>query len=238
VAKPDYIELAESERIPILYEDRSVLVIDKPRGWMLAPSGWRKTSRNLQLALTHGIRFGELWARSRNLNFIRFVHRLDAETTGVLMLGKSPGAVSTFSRLFETRQVTKVYLTVVAGTPPSNTWTCRLKLSPDARRPGRVRVDEPQGKEAQTCFQVLDSRPGMALLEARPLTGRMHQIRVHLAAAGCPVLGDGLYGKPSSVERPLLALRAVALSYRDPFSGSPVHVQAPRDPFLAEHGLA
>lgn len=107
VPKPDYIELPTGEMIPILYEDRSVLAIDKPRGWMLVPASWQKTSRNLQMALTSSIAVRDFRARSRNLRFLRFVHRLDADTTGLLPFGKSPGAVTTFGDLFESRKMEK-----------------------------------------------------------------------------------------------------------------------------------
>src|SRR5438477_2063753 len=100
MAKPDRIELPEGTVIPILYEDRAVLAIDKPAGWLLAPDSWDRTSRNLQLALMSSIRGGDYWARSRNLQFLRFAHRLDADTSGVLLLVKNSGAVQAYSRLF------------------------------------------------------------------------------------------------------------------------------------------
>src|SRR5438876_93531 len=101
MAKPNFIELPTGEKIPILYEDRSVIAIDKPRGWMLVPFSWQKTGRNLQAALISSIATGDFWARSRGLRFLRFVHRLDAETTGILLLAKSQGAVETYGELFE-----------------------------------------------------------------------------------------------------------------------------------------
>src|SRR5215831_2735876 len=105
MAKPNFIELPTGETIPILYEDRSVLAIDKPRGWMLVPFSWQKTNRNLQAALTSSIAAGDFWARSRNLRYLRFVHRLDADTSGILLLAKSPGALRTYSELFESRRM-------------------------------------------------------------------------------------------------------------------------------------
>src|SRR5215831_4719315 len=113
--KPSDIELGTGERIPILYEDRSIMAIDKPRGWMLVPFSWQRTNRNLQAALTSSIAAGDFWARSRGLRFLRFVHRLDAETTGILLLGKSQGAVESYGELFEGRNIEKVYLAVVQG---------------------------------------------------------------------------------------------------------------------------
>src|SRR5579859_6390875 len=108
MAKPKHIELAEGRlQIPILYEDRSVLALDKPAGWMLAPDSWDQTGRNLQLALQSSLNAGDFWARSRNLKFLRFIHRLDAETTGITLFAKSAGALNAYSELFETRSVEK-----------------------------------------------------------------------------------------------------------------------------------
>src|ERR1051326_1092494 len=120
--KSDHIELPTGERIAILYEDRSVIAIDKPRDWMLVPFSWQKTNRNLQAALTSSVAARDFWAKSRNLRFLRFIHRLDAETTGILLFGKSPGAVESLSRLFETREMDKTYLAVVAGIPKKSEW--------------------------------------------------------------------------------------------------------------------
>jgi len=108
MGKPEWIELPGAEPIPILYEDRSVLAVDKPAGWLLVPVHWQRTSRNLQAALESSLRAGDWWARSRGLRYLRFVHRLDADTSGVLLLAKSSGALSACSKLFQTGQVEKV----------------------------------------------------------------------------------------------------------------------------------
>ncbi|MGA9038954.1 MAG: pseudouridine synthase, partial [Terriglobales bacterium] len=103
MAKPNFIELPGCDPIPILFEDRSVLAIDKPRGWMLVPHSWQNTLRNLQTAISSSIAGGDFWARSRGLKFLRYVHRLDAETSGVLLFAKSLGGVESISDLFEDR---------------------------------------------------------------------------------------------------------------------------------------
>ena len=235
MAKPNFIELPGAEPIPILYEDRSVLAVDKLRGWMLVPFSWQHTGRNLQAAITSSIAAGDFWARSRGLKFLRFVHRLDADTTGILLFAKSQGATEAYSELFESRCMEKTYLAVVAGTPKHTEWSCRLKLSPDLRRIGRMRVDARSGKEAETRFRLLQTSAGWSLLEARPLTGRTHQIRVHLAASGCPVVGDELYGR---VEKGCeLGLRAVRLAYTDPFTRRRVEIRAPVEAFCRECGF-
>lgn len=255
MAKPNSIELPGVPPIPILYEDRSVLAIDKPRGWMLVPYSWQRTNRNLQAALVSSISARDFWARSRGLKFLRYVHRLDAETTGILLFAKSQGAVESYGDLFESRRMEKTYIAVVAGTPKQNEWTCRLKLGPDAKRIGRQRVDNRNGKEAETHFKVLatigsrrreeaDSSKGAinpaspaatSLVEAHPLTGRTHQIRVHLAESGTPCVGDELYGRPErGVE---LGLRAVRLAYQDPFTRGRIEIRAPLDAFCREYGF-
>jgi 23S rRNA pseudouridine1911/1915/1917 synthase len=265
VAKPKDIELEEAGiRIPILHEDRSVLALDKPAGWMLAPDSWEHTGRNLQLALQSSLNARDFWARSRNLKFLRFVHRLDAETTGITLFAKSPGALRAYSAMFEERQVEKTYLVVVHGVPKQREWTCRLALTPDPGFKGRMRVAPREGpppreraeadsprrrrggsgfewKDAETRFRVLQSSPTAALIEARPLTGRTHQIRAHLAAAGHPVLGDPLYGPDRmalSKGRQRLALRSVRLAYRDPFQNRRVVIEAPAAEFAREYGFA
>ncbi len=231
--KTDFIELPTGEKISILYEDRSVLAIDKPRGWMLVPASWQKTSRNLQMALTSSIAARDFWARSRNLKFLRFVHRLDAETTGILLFAKSLGAVNTFGDMFESRKMEKIYLAVMEGVPKETQWTCRLKLGPDMEERGKMRVD-PRGKEAETVFKVLQVVGGAALIEARPFTGRTHQIRVHLAESGHPIVGDELYGSRS---RKPLGLRAIELAYSDPFTRRRVCIRAPIEEFCRDYGF-
>jgi RluA family pseudouridine synthase len=237
MAKPNHIELPTGEKIPILYEDRSVLAIDKPPGWMLVPFSWQKTSRNLQAALTSSIAAKDFWARSRGLKYLRFVHRLDADTSGILLLAKSPGAVDTFGGLFEGRRMEKVYLAVVHGRPKPGDWICRLMLAQDPNAVGRMKVDARQGKEAETHFKVLQNKASTALVEAHPVTGRTHQIRVHLAESGYPVVGDRLYGPPPAKGDRNLGLRSIGLAYVDPFVRRRVEIRAPVEEFVREYGF-
>lgn len=242
MSKPKDIELTDGSRLRILYEDRAALAIDKPAGWMLVPFNWQRTRWNLQAAIESSISAGAYWAVSRQLCFLRNVHRLDAETSGILLFGKSRGAVETLGDLFESRGVEKVYLAVVSGVPREPVWECRLKLGPDPRTIGRVRVDEQAGKDAETSFRLLGSRQDnllgqLSLVEARPVTGRTHQIRVHLAAAGHPVAGDPLYGLPAAQGRQPMGLRAIRLNYRCPFTRRPVSIRAPVEEFLREYGF-
>jgi 23S rRNA pseudouridine1911/1915/1917 synthase len=233
--KPGNIELPTGETIAILYEDRSVLAIDKPAGWMLVPFSWQNTGWNLQAALASSIANRDFWARSRNLRFLRYVHRLDAETSGILLLAKSPGAVEAYGELFESRQMEKIYLAIVEGAPKQPEWDCRLKLAPDPRHRGRMRVDPRHGKTAETHFKLLETRGKTSLIEARPLTGRTHQIRVHLAETGVPIVGDEHYGRRTTQETEM-GLRAVELNFADPFTRRPVRIKAASEAFCRRYG--
>jgi len=246
--KTSYIALPDGSFLPILYEDRSVIAIDKPPAWMLVPFSWQNTSRNLQAAITSSIAAGDFWARSRNVRQLQHVHRLDAETTGVLLFAKTKGALDTYSDLFEAREVGKVYLAAVEGLPTRQEWACHLPLQPHPTDHGRMRVEHEQGKPCETNFRVLASltppgKPPTTLIEARPVTGRTHQIRIHLAESGYPVIGDTLYGSGRHTrskafsERPLMALRSVFLTYRDPFTKRQVRIVAPWDQFFAQYGF-
>ena len=235
MAKPNYIELPFCDPITILYEDRAVLAIDKPRGWLLVPVNWQNTNRNLQAAINSSISAGDYWAKSRNLKFLRYVHRLDTDTSGVMLFAKSIGAVEAFGDVFESRRMEKYYLAIVEGVPRETEWTCQLPLAPDPRTIGRMMVDTQEGKECETRFRLLQKKERISLVEAHPLTGRTHQIRVHLAQSGCPIVSDELYGRVDP--RMQLGLRAVKLAYQDPFTKRRVEIRAPIEEFMSEYGF-
>jgi 23S rRNA-/tRNA-specific pseudouridylate synthase len=129
----------------------------------------------------------------------------------------------------------KTYLAVVVGEPKQNEWTCELKLAPDKKRFRKMKVDSRHGKNAETHFRVLEKHGKLSLVEARPVTGRTHQIRIHLAESSCPVVGDELYGRED--DRLELGLRAVRLAYADPFTRRRVEIRAPVEPFCREYGF-
>jgi 23S rRNA pseudouridine1911/1915/1917 synthase len=146
--------------------------------------------------------------------------------------------------MFESRRVEKHYLAVVQGLPAQNEWTCNLWIYPDTKHKGIMKTMPPDpraatARDALTHFRVLQSKGDKTLIEACPETGRTHQIRVHLAAAGLAVIGDDKYGTPSSppAKPPPLALRAWQLHYRDPFRKQMVHIRAPAAEFIRAHGF-
>lgn len=237
---------------PIIYEDEHIVAFDKPSGLPVAPDHRDKPGENL-MALVHS-RLG------RN---VANVHRLDSGASGVLLCAKSKSALDFLSGQFQSKTVGKTYLAlatllpveqamkVVAplrsgdgGLPPA--FAIDLPLGQDESRPGRMRILRKRvGKASVTEFRVLESFGRFVWLECRPLTGRAHQIRVHLAAIGAPVLGDDCYGDPGvqlllselkrrykgrSVERPLvarLALHASELRFAHPATLAPTSLQAP-----------
>lgn len=218
---------------PILYEDEALLAFDKPAGLLVAPDRWDKSRENL-MALVHA-RLGRSVAN---------VHRLDAATSGLLLCAKTKPALDFLTGQFQARTVEKVYHALVLGQPALADFTVALELAPDERRPGRMRVVKKGGQAAVTGFRVLERFRGCAWLECRPHTGRTHQIRVHLAATGTPILGDAFYGdemplllssfkrryKGREKEKPLLArlgLHASELSLLHPLTRVRVTLQAP-----------
>ncbi len=199
----------------VLYRDGLVLVIDKPAGVPVhaGPGG----GPNLEEGFD-SLRFG--WKRPPAL-----AHRLDRETSGCLVLGRHPKALRRLGRLFSSGRVKKTYWVWTAGAPPEESGLIDAPLLKRSTRAGgwSMRVDG-QGKHAATRYRVLERGGRAAWLECRPLTGRTHQIRAHLAHLGCPVVGDTRYGGPAAA-RTMLHARAVALPLYE--NREPVTAEAP-----------
>lgn len=218
----------------ILCEDEAILAFDKPSGLLVAPDRWDKARENLMDIVHRRISPGYF-----------NVHRLDKDTSGVLLCAKTKAALDNLCAQFEGRDVSKRYLAIVRGVPEWTDRTIDTALAADERRPGRMCAVRSGGMAAQTEFHVIEAWRSYALVEARPLTGRTHQIRVHLAAAGMPVVGDVFYGNGAGImlsdlkkgyrkkegpEKPLigrLALHAGSLSFRHPTTGQPTTISAP-----------
>lgn len=231
--------------IKIIYEDRSLMAIDKPPGWLITTPKWSRTQQNLQREIELGILRGDDWARQRQIRYLRFVHRLDRETSGVLLLAKNRHNLSRLSRLFTVQAVSKAYLCIVKGRADSPTWQCTAPLAPVSGKASRMTVNRNNGKPAETHFQVLHASAERSLVVAFPRTGRTHQIRVHLKHSGLPILGDPLYGPPSGhlkarprkdgPSTPDLALRAWGLRFLHPQNGRPILIEAETNAFLKNY---
>ncbi len=166
--------------------------------------------------------FGAL-KRTRGDGYLALHHRLDSPTSGVMIFAGHPGANAGLSRLFSQGPLTKIYLAVVRGQPADDAWEVDR---PIAKQNGRYFCPpDGWGKSARTLFTIIGRGQDRSLVQAQPLTGRTHQIRLHLAAVGHPVLGDVAYDGPPA---PRLMLHALSLSFKHPQNKRPLTIEAPR----------
>jgi RluA family pseudouridine synthase len=237
--------------IPVLYEDEHLLALDKPARLLTSPDRYDANRPNLMKLLHDGIENAKPWARERNLNYLMNAHRLDFETSGVILLAKNKPALVALANLFGTDKPQKKYLALIRGEPLENQFEVDASLAPHPVKIGLMRVDPKNGKQSKTKFEVLENFPrfGYALLKCEPLTGRTHQIRVHASHAGLKIVGDELYGgkplwlsrlkkdyrlKPGREERALIsrvALHAEELQLPHPVTNETVTIKSewPKD---------
>jgi len=237
------LELVEVERtrvrrggpvageLVVLYEDEHLAVCDKPPGQLAHPTTVVSGGTVSELAVA---RFGPLPA-PQGEDRPGIVHRLDADTSGLIVLARSEAAAGRLVELFRERAVEKRYLALVAGEPRFDSDWIKAPLGRAQRRSDRVMVlPENEGRPAETFYTVKERFERFALLECRPKTGRTHQIRVHLAHVELPVVGDKLYAgrsrrplPPDAPEVTRHLLHAAGLEFPHPVSGAPLGFESP-----------
>ncbi|MBL9080236.1 MAG: RluA family pseudouridine synthase [Planctomycetales bacterium] len=191
-----------------VYQDDRLLVLEKPSGLLAVPG----RGPDLQDCLSSRVQAAYPTAL--------VVHRLDRDTSGVFLMALDPAAQRELSRQFEARETEKRYSAVVAGTPEANEGLVDLPLRKDFDRPPRHMVDHVHGRPSQTRWRVVERWANGTRLAVEPITGRSHQIRIHLAAIGLPILGDPLYAPDDVVVMaPRLMLHAEMLVVRHPEDG-------------------
>jgi len=232
-------------QIPVLWEDEHLLALDKPSGLLTSPDRGDPQRPSLMKLLQQGIARNAPWARERRLTYLANAHRLDNETSGVLLLARDKPTLIALADQFGAEKAARTCVALIHGSPAENAFEVDARLAPHPAQPGLVRVDARQGKKAKTLFEVEERFSGYTLLNCRPLTDRTHQIRAHLRHVGCPIVGDSLYGgrplllsrlkpeyrfKPDREERALMgrvALHAGQLNVAHPDSGAMIAVAAP-----------
>lgn len=231
--------------IPVLFEDDTLLAIDKPARLLVSPDRYDIMRPNIMRMFHRDIARGAKWTQERGITYLANAHRLDFETTGALLLAKTKPALISLANQFGSEQTQKVYLAIVSGSPAADTFDDNARLGPHPTHLGRVRVDEKNGKRSYTAFEVSERFQGFALLRCKPRTGRQHQIRVHLQHRHLPIVADSIYGgaplmlsllksgyrlKRGKTERPLIdrvALHAHELTVTHPQTGEKVKIEAP-----------
>ena len=226
------VEIAEATElqpealdIPIPWQDEHLLVVDKPAGLVVHPAGSTRTGTLVQGLLAHGAEGGEDDDRPG------IVHRLDRDTSGLLVVARSPEAYGLLQELIRTRKFERSYAALVRGTPKSASGRIEAPIGRDRRDRTRHSLDTPTPRDSVTWFEVMETMPEHALLDVLLETGRTHQIRVHLGAIGLPVSGDPVYGVAGDLGLERQFLHARRLRFTHPVTGADVDVSSelPRD---------
>ena len=219
----------EDMPLEILHEDRDIILVDKPSGLVVHPGAGRRT-QTLVNALLY--RFPDL-AGQEPEDRPGIVHRLDKETSGVMVVARSPRALIDLQQQLKNREVDKRYLGLVWGKIRHTEGRLSWPIGRHARHRDRISIKTDKPREAETHYRLLQAYQEFAYLEIHPLTGRTHQIRVHMAAAGHPLVGDSRYGRRGGKgPSPRLFLHAATLKFRHPGSGERVEFSSPLPPDL------
>ncbi len=203
----------------IIYKDEQILIINKPAGLSVLPEGWDKDAAYLVKMLEE--QFDKVWV----------VHRIDKVTSGIVIFALTAEAHRSLNIQFEKHQVEKTYHAILNGVPKWDEKTTKFPLRVNVGHKHRTMVDDKNGVRSETRFKILKRYHASALVEAMPMTGRTHQIRVHAYALGYPLLGDTLYSAPETDIIPRPALHAYSLKFTHPITKEAMsfHAKYPSD---------
>jgi 23S rRNA pseudouridine1911/1915/1917 synthase len=232
LAPGDVLDVSVPERRPsalepeqidlrIAFEDDSLLVVDKPAGIVVHPSAGHARG-----TLVHGL-LGHEVAGGKEAERPGIVHRLDRDTSGLLVVARSDEAHRRLQQLLRQRKIAREYLALVRGRPRSRRGRIEAPIGRDRQDPTRISLDTDAPRDAVTNFEVLETMRRHALLRVALETGRTHQIRVHLAAIDLPVSGDPVYGFGGDLGLERQFLHAARLAFPHPMTGEPVEVASP-----------
>jgi 23S rRNA pseudouridine1911/1915/1917 synthase len=217
---------APPPELTVVHADKHLFVVDKPAGVVVHPAPGHPGGTIADALVAAGAEGGEEERRG-------IVHRLDRDTSGLLVVARTEQAYERLQRLVRRRELTRDYLALVAGRPRSRTGTIDAPIGRDRHDRLRHSIDTATPRAAVTHFELEELLPRHALLRVRLETGRTHQIRVHLAAIDLPVAGDPAYGIAGDLGLERQFLHAARLAFAHPVTGEPVDVSSPLPPDLA-----
>jgi 23S rRNA pseudouridine1911/1915/1917 synthase len=210
----------EEMDLRIAYEDEHLVVVDKPAGVVVHPAPGHTTGTLVHGLLAHDVAGGDDDRPG-------IVHRLDRDTSGLMVVARSEEAHKRLQELVRRRELERHYRALVVGRPRSRAGRIEAPIGRDRRDPMRHSLDTDSPREAVTHFEVVELFPRHTLLDVKLETGRTHQIRVHLNAIGLPVAGDPVYGRPHELGLERQFLHADRLAFAHPFTGEPVDADSP-----------
>ena len=217
----------QPEAIPlqIIFEDSNLIVVNKPAGMVVHPAAGHDSGTLVHAALAHAPELEGIGGVRRP----GVVHRLDKNTSGLILLAKNDAAQRWLQDQFSSRNVEKIYLALVDGRPPTPTGRIEASIGRDTTQRKRMAIVTPnKGREAVSEYRTVETFSNHTLLELHPITGRTHQIRLHLSFIGCPVAGDTVYGhRKSTIDLERHFLHAARLTIRLPGEDTPRTFEAP-----------